>query len=60
MQLGVTKWKCLYTRYPCDGVYLRAVFSFKLVLQIDLINKIPVTVFWRKDISCYSEKDGHL
>ena len=29
VQSGVTKSKGLYTRYLCDGAYLRAVFSFK-------------------------------
>lgn len=28
VQSGVTKSKGLYTRYLCDGAYLRAVFSF--------------------------------
>lgn len=28
VQSGVTKSKSLYTRYMCDGAYLRVVFSF--------------------------------
>lgn len=32
---GVTKLKGLYTRYLCDGAYLRAVFSSNAIRLTD-------------------------
>ena len=37
VQSGVSESKGLYTRYLCDGAYLRAVFSFKMPYTFDLL-----------------------